>query len=74
MSMQQVAICDRDICGEHTTYGPNDPGDYPDNFCFYCADIWLPMRAKMIERHDKEEDALEKEARKLSLEKTNVQG
>jgi len=61
------SLCKRDICRTHTTYDPDEPGDYPDNFCPKCVEIWIPMRREMNERHWEEEERLEKQARKLSL-------
>lgn len=60
-------VCDRDICGIHTNYDPQDPGDYPPKWCPPCKELWEPVRDALNERHWKELEKEERRIKKLSL-------
>ncbi len=62
-------LCGRDICRGHTTYDPDEPGDYPENYCPTCVELWIPARREMKNRHWDEEEKLEAKVKKLSLAK-----
>lgn len=36
----RCAICERDICGAHQSFDPDDQGDYPDRWCDDCVAAW----------------------------------
>lgn len=65
-------VCKRELCYNHTTWDPDEPGDYPETYCEYCAEEWVEVRREMNERHWKEEEALMRLVKKNSLKKGAV--
>lgn len=66
------AVCNRDICREHTCYDTRENDDYPSKLCPFCSkltfDVYQEEYHDMIDRHWDEEKALTAKIRKESLE------
>jgi hypothetical protein len=63
----ECTVCGRDMCRDCSKYDPDELGDYPDRYCTFCFSLFIPARAKMNERHWKEEEKLEAKIKKESL-------
>lgn len=73
--VSKCSLCKRDICRTRNEdrsytcfeYDPDEIGDYPDKICIICFPLYIPARREMNKRHWKEEEELEEQIKKESL-------
>lgn len=69
---EKCCVCKRDICRTHTKYDPNEPGDYPDNYCPVCYHLRYEVHDETYRQLEAEHAAaiedLDRVIKELSLE------
>lgn len=64
---RECKMCARHLCEDHTAYDYYYSDDYPDKVCVICFSYLTPARKELFDRHDREEELMLRNVKKVSL-------